>query len=92
MEASKAKGYKIELLFSNTDGFMVDIDERFKNELIDIINDLSKSVGILLEYELCDAMFQRDVSYLRRNPVNCWKPKCLSIRQSAAKLIIILMI
>lgn len=62
MERSKELGYDIKLLFSNTDGFMVDIDERFYDECIVLINKLIEITGIDLEYEECKEMYQRDVN------------------------------
>lgn len=62
IERSKAAGFSIELLFSNTDGFMLDIDERFYEELKSIAKELSDLTGIELEYEPCKAMYQRDVN------------------------------
>lgn len=62
MEKSKELGYTINLLFSNTDGFMVDIDERYLDELKVIIDDITKITGIELEYELCKEMYQANVN------------------------------
>jgi hypothetical protein len=62
MSRSKAAGYSINLLFSNTDGFMVDIDRRFYDELKIVIDELTETIGILLEYELCDSMYQANVN------------------------------
>ena len=62
MKRSAAKNYTCELLFSNTDGFMIDIDENFFEELKTIVVELSDLTGIELEYEVCKTMYQRDVN------------------------------
>jgi DNA polymerase elongation subunit (family B) len=62
MQRSKAANYKAELIFSNTDGFMVSIDRGYLEELKKVAAELSDETEILLEYEECDAMYMRDVN------------------------------
>ena len=62
MEKSKAMGYSINLLFSNTDGFMVDIDRQFLPELEQLMQEIWDLTGIEIEHETCDAMYQNNVN------------------------------
>jgi hypothetical protein len=62
MEASKELGFTIDLLFSNTDGFMVDIDEKVLPRLIELSDEITNITNIELEYELCKSMYQANVN------------------------------
>ncbi len=68
----------IHVISANTDGIVI----KLPKDKLEIFNDITKRWNetnkMGADSEDYKAYFARDVNYLRRNPVNCWKAKLVS--------------
>lgn len=64
-----------ELIFiqTNTDGISVRIPTKYIETIRKVNDQLTKETGLVIEEAFYSKMCVRDVNYLRRNLVNCWK-------------------